>query len=431
MSTRGVTSPAAGPGDATAAAAAPAPLDSERVRAAFPILDRQVNGSPLSYLDSGASALTPDPVLEAMDRFERSSYSNVHRGAHTLATEATEAYEGARAIVARHLGAVPRDVIFTRSVTGSLNLIARAWGDQNVGPGDRILVTEMEHHANIVPWYQLAERTGATLDWVEIDDEGKLDLDSFHDALERGPKVFAFAHVSNVLGTVNDVANLAAEARAAGALVVVDGAQAAPKMRLDMAAIGADFYAFTGHKLYGPTGIGVLWGRRELLEAMEPFEGGGSMINKVTRDKITWAPPPARFEAGTPPITQAVGLGAAIEWVEAIGLDQIAAHELEISAYALPRLAEVPGLTIFGPPTVEDRTAIFSFDLEGVHPHDVSEILDRHGVEVRTGHHCAQILMGRLDVAATTRASIGVYSTNEEIDRLIDGLHDVRRVFQL
>jgi len=322
-------------------------------------------------------------------------------------------------------------VIFTRNVTGAINLVASSWGRANVGQGDRIVLTEMEHHSNVVPWYLLARQVGAELDWVPVTDEGRLDIEALGIALERGPKIVAVAHVSNVLGTINPIAEISRMAHDAGALVLVDGAQAAPKMSLDMANLGADFYGFTGHKLYGPTGVGVLWGRQELLDAMGPYEGGGSMIHKVTKQEITWATVPARFEAGTPPIDEAVGLAAAIDWVDELGLDAIHAHEADLTAYALERLAEVPGLRVFGPPAGDDRTGIVSFELEGVHAHDVSEILDRHAVAVRAGHHCAQVLMERLGVAATTRASFAVYNTREEVDRLIDGLLDARRVFEL
>lgn len=408
------------------------PMSVDQIREQFPILAREVKGKPLTYLDNGATAQTPLAVIDAMDTYYREFNANVHRGVHTLSEEATDLYEGARAKVAGLLGAAsPREIVFTRNVTAAFNLVAQSWGAANLGPGDRILLTEMEHHANIVPWYMVAERTGAELEFAPIDEEGRLDRSALTEALARGPKVFAFTHVSNVLGTRNPVQELVAEAKAAGALTVIDGAQAVPKFPVYVAAIGADFYGFTGHKLYGPTGIGVLHGRRELLETMEPFEGGGSMINKVTPEKITWASVPARFEAGTPAIAEAAGLAVAADWVRSIGFDAIQAHEEELTAYALPRLAEVPGLTIFGPENTVDREGIISFELEGVHPHDVSEILDRHGVAVRAGHHCAQILMRRLGVAATTRASFAVYNTTEEVDTLIDALHDARRIFGL
>lgn len=403
----------------------------ESIRAEFPILSRQVNGAPLSYLDNGATVQKPSAVIEAVDEFYREHNSNVHRGAHALSAEATAIYEGARARVARLLGADRREIIFTRNVTTAINLAAQGWGADNLGPGDRIVLTEMEHHSNIVPWHLIAKRTGAVLDWVGIDDDGRLDREALTAAIARGPKVVAVTHVSNVLGTVLPVAEIVAEAKAAGALTLIDGAQAVPRMPVDVGAIGADFYCFTGHKLYGPTGIGVLHGRRGILDSMEPFEGGGSMISKVTKEQITWAETPSKFEPGTPPIAQAAGLGAAVEWVESVGLEAIGNHERELTAYALPRLAEIPGLKIFGPDDTVDREALISFEINGIHPHDVAEILDRHGVAVRAGHHCAQPLMERLDVPATTRASFAVYNSTAEVDRLIEGLHDARRIFGL
>jgi cysteine desulfurase / selenocysteine lyase len=407
------------------------PRSVDEIRAEFPILAREVHGQPIAYLDNGATAQKPLAVLEALDRFNRESNANVHRGVHTLSEEATSLYERARRRIARHLGAQDREVVFTRNVTGAINLVAGSWGRANVGAGDRIVITEMEHHSNVVPWYLLARSTGAELEWVPVTDDGRLDMEAMAAAIQSGPKIVAVAHVSNVLGTVNPIAEISRMAHDAGALVLVDGAQAAPKMALDMADLGADFYGFTGHKLYGPTGVGVLWGRQELLERMGPYEGGGSMIHKVTKQDITWASVPARFEAGTPPIDEAVGLAAAIDWLDELGLDAVHAHEAELTEYALDRLGDVPGLRVFGPPAGDDRTGIVSFDLEGVHAHDVSEILDRHAVAVRAGHHCAQVLMERLGVAATTRASFAVYNTREEVDRLVDGLLDARRVFQL
>jgi cysteine desulfurase/selenocysteine lyase len=404
----------------------------EKVRAAFPALAREVNGKPVAYLDSGASSQRVLASIQAVDRYERRHHSNVHRGSHTLSAEATEAFEGARATVADHIGAADRrEVVFVRNATEAINLVARAWGDANVGTGDRLLLTEMEHHSNIVPWQQLAERVGAEVDWVPIDEEGALDMEAFTALLERGPKLVAVTHVSNVLGTENPLAEISRMAHAAGALVLADGAQAAPKLPLEMAELGVDFYAITGHKLYAPTGIGALWGRLELLRELPPFLGGGSMIRKVTREGTTYADPPARFEAGTPAIAQAIGMASAMRWLDALGMDAVREHEQEIAGYALGRLGEVPGLRIFGPPPGPDRLGPVSFEIEGIHAHDVSEILDRHGVAVRAGHHCAQILMDRLGVAATARASFGVYTTEEEIDRLVEGLEDARRVFGL
>ncbi|MFT3865788.1 MAG: Fe-S cluster assembly ATPase SufC [Solirubrobacterales bacterium] len=405
----------------------------ERVRAQFPLLEREVNGVPVAYLDSGASSERVLASIEAVDEYERRHHSNVHRGSHTLSAEATEAYEGARSTVARHLGAADRrEVIFVRNATEAINLVARAWGDANVGAGDRILLTEMEHHSNLVPWQQLAERVGATVDFAPIDDEGLLDLEALRALLERGPKLLAITHVSNVLGTENPLAEISAMAHEAGALVLADGAQSAPKLPLDMAELGVDFYAITGHKFYGPTGIGALWGRLDLLRAMPPFLGGGSMIRKVSRDGTTYADVPARFEAGTPAIAQAIGMAAALDWLDGeLGMEAVRDHERAIADYTLARLAEVPGLQVFGPPRGPERLGPVSFELDGIHAHDVSEILDRHGVAVRAGHHCAQILMERLGVTATARASFGVYTTTEEIDRLVTGLEDARQVFGL
>jgi cysteine desulfurase/selenocysteine lyase len=406
------------------------PIDS--VRADFPALAREVAGAPVAYLDSGASAQQVLASIEAVDDYTRRHHSNVHRGSHTLSAEATELYEEARRTVAAHLGAADRrEIVFVRNATEAINIVARAWGDANVGAGDRLLLTEMEHHSNIVPWQQLAERVGAEIDWAPLDDEGRLEMDAFGALLERGPKLVAVAHISNVLGTENPLAEIARLAHDAGALVLADGAQAAPKLPLDLAELGVDFYAMTGHKAYAPTGIGALWGRLELLREMPPFLGGGSMIRKVSREGTTYADPPARFEAGTPAIAQAVGLAAALRWLDALGMERVRDHEREVADYALSRLAEVPGLTIFGPPRGPDRLGPVSFELEGIHAHDVSEILDRHGVAVRAGHHCAQVLMDRLGVAATARASFGVYTTPAEIDRLVDGLEDARRVFGL
>jgi cysteine desulfurase / selenocysteine lyase len=404
----------------------------EKVRAAFPALEREVHGRPVAYLDSGASAQRVLASIQAVDRYERTHHSNVHRGSHTLSAEATAAYEGARATVADHLGAADRrEVIFVRNATEAINLVARAWGDANLGAGDRIVLTEMEHHSNVVPWQQLAERVGAEIDWVPVGEDGLLDMNAYAALLERGPKLVAVAHVSNVLGSENPVAEIARLAHEAGALVLADGAQAAPKLPLDIGELGVDFYAITGHKLYAPTGIGALWTRLELLRAMPPFLGGGSMIRKVTKGGTTYADPPARFEAGTPAIAQAIGMASALRWLDGLGMESVLEHEREIADYALERLAEVPGLRIFGPPASSERLGPVSFELEGVHAHDVSEILDRHGVAVRAGHHCAQPLMERLGIAATARASFGVYTTAEEIDRLVEGLHDARKVFGL
>jgi len=404
----------------------------EKVRAAFPALEREVHGRPVAYLDSGASSQRVLASIQAVDRYERAHHSNVHRGSHTLSAEATAAYEGARATVADHLGAADRrEVTFVRNATEAINLVARAWGDANVGAGDRIVLTEMEHHSNVVPWQQLAERSGAEIDWVPVADDGLLDMDAYRALLEHDPKLVAVTHVSNVLGTENPLAEIARLGHEAGALVLADGAQAAPKLPLDLTELGVDFYALTGHKLYAPTGIGALWAKLDLLRAMPPFLGGGSMIRKVTKEGTTYADPPARFEAGTPAIAQAIGMASALRWLDGLGMDAVLEHERQIADYALARLEEVPGLRVFGPPRGSERIGPVSFELEGVHAHDVSEILDRHGVAVRTGHHCAQPLMDRFGIAATARASFGVYTTAEEIDRLVEGLHDARKVFEI
>jgi cysteine desulfurase / selenocysteine lyase len=409
-----------------------APFPIEKVRAAFPALQREVHGRPVAYLDSGASAQRVLASIQAVDRYERAHHSNVHRGSHTLSAEATAAYEGARATVADHLGAADRrEVVFVRNATEAINLVARAWGDVNLGAGDRVVLTEMEHHSNVVPWQQLAERAGADIDWVPVGKDGLLDMDAYATLLEHRPKLVAVTHVSNVLGTENPVAEIARLAHEAGALVLVDGAQAAPKLPLDVAELGADFYALTGHKLYAPTGIGALWAKLDLLRAMPPFLGGGSMIRKVTKRGTTYADPPARFEAGTPAIAQAIGMASALRWLDGLSMDAVRDHERAIAGYALERLAEVPDLRVFGPPPGPERLGPVSFELEGVHAHDVAEILDRHGVAVRAGHHCAQPLMDRLGIAATARASFGVYTTEEEIDRLVESLHDARKVFGL
>jgi cysteine desulfurase/selenocysteine lyase len=415
----------------TATTAPALPRSLEEIRAEFPILARQIHGQPLAYLDNGATAQKPLAVIDALDRYWRQHNANVHRGVHTLSEEATAMYEDARETVASHLGAGRRELIFVRNATEALNLVAYSWGRTNLSADDRIVVTEMEHHSNVVPWYQVAQEKNAHLDWAPITDEGTLDMDALAALLERGPKLVCVTHVSNVLGTINPIREIAQMAHDAGALVVVDGAQAGPKLELDMAELGADFYAVTAHKMYGPTGIGALFGRRELLEEMPPFIGGGSMIRKVSKELITWAALPAKFEGGTPAIGEAVGFGAAVRWLDQLGLPAVHAAEAELTSYALERVAEVPGLTLFGPPAGDERGGIVSFAMDGVHAHDVSEILDRHGVAVRAGHHCAQVLMERLGVPATTRASFAVYNTRAEVDRLIGGLIDARRVFEL
>jgi cysteine desulfurase/selenocysteine lyase len=392
----------------------------------FPTLERD----GVVYLDSGATSQTPAAVMAAMDDYYASHRASVHRGVYPLAVEATELYEGARTRAAEWLGADPRATIFTKNASEAINLVAYAWGRDNLDAGDRVLVTEMEHHSNIVPWQIAASWSGAVVDYLRVDAEGKLSLDELDEKLAGGDvKLVAVAHVSNVLGTINPVAEIARRAHAAGALVLVDGAQAVPQMPVWLPDVDADFYAWTGHKAYGPTGIGVLHSRHEILEAMPPFLGGGHMISSVGFDGSTWAESPAKFEAGTSPIAEAAGLGAAVDFLQEIGMDSVRAHELDIARYALTRLAEVPGLTTYGPPSAEDRGALVSFALDVAHPHDVAEILGRRGVCVRAGHHCAQPLMRCLGVAATTRASFAIHTTHADIDALIDGLHEVRRIF--
>jgi cysteine desulfurase/selenocysteine lyase len=386
----------------------------------FPVLAQE----GLTYLDSAATAQTARPVLEAMDEYYTEYRASIHRGVYPLAARATDAYEGARERVAAFAGSTAGETVFTRNATEAINLVAYSWGRANVGPDDLVVLSQMEHHANIVPWQLL----GCKLAYIPMHDDGSLDLDAYDALLEQGPKLVAVAHVSNVVGTINPVAEIAARAHAAGALVLVDGAQAVPSMAVDVAEIDADFYAWTGHKAYGPTGIGVLHGRRSLLEEMPPFLGGGHMIARVGEDGSTWAEPPAKFEAGTMMVAEAIGLGAATEFLDGIGMDAVWEHSRDVVGYAVDRLREVPGLTLYGP-DVEHRGSVCAFALDGVHPHDVAEILGREGVCVRAGHHCAQPLMRRLGVSATSRASFAVHSTHEEVDRLIAGLETVRGVF--
>jgi cysteine desulfurase/selenocysteine lyase len=392
----------------------------------FPSLDRD----GLVYLDSGATSQTPRTVLDAMDDYYSHHRGSVHRGVYPLAAEATELFEGARERVARFVNWAAAETIFTRNVTEALNLVAYAWGDANVGPGDRVVVTEMEHHSNFVPWQQLALRRGAAFSVVGIDDEGQLRLEELDALLAGGDvKVVAVAHISNVVGTINPLEEIVRRAHDAGAIVVVDGAQAVPQIPVDLGALGADFYGWTGHKAYGPTGIGVLHGSAELLAAMPPFLTGGHMIASVSVEETRWAQSPAKFEAGTSNIAEAIGLGAAVDFLEGIGMEHVRAHERELVAYTLEHLRAVPGVSIDGPPDPAQRGALVSFALEGIHPHDVAEILGRDGICVRAGHHCAQPLMRRLGVGATSRASFGVHNTDEDVDALIAGLAKVQEIF--
>ncbi|NTW97745.1 MAG: cysteine desulfurase [Oscillochloris sp.] len=405
-------------------------FDVLALRREFPILQQQVNGKPLAFLDSGASSQKPRQVIECLEDYYRRYNANVHRGVYKLSEEATFAYERARGKVARFIGANnKREIIFTRNSTEAINLVAYAWGGANIREGDRILLTIMEHHSNIVPWQMLAQRTGAKLDYIGLTPEGRLDLSDLDRKLSQGVKLVAVTHQSNVLGTINPVAMLAERAHAVGAKILLDGAQSVPHMPVDVKALGCDFIAFSGHKMCGPTGIGALWARRSILEAMPPFLGGGSMIEVVGLESSTYAEVPARFEAGTPAIGEAIALGEACDFLSGVGMDSIYQHEQELLGYALDRLAGVAGLRILGPQDTEQRGAALSFTLEGVHPHDVAAILDGEGVAVRAGHHCTQPLHRFYDIPATTRASFYIYNTAEEVDRLAVGLEKARKLF--
>jgi cysteine desulfurase/selenocysteine lyase len=408
----------------------PLKLDAHALRADFPILAQEIHGKPLAYLDSAVTAQKPRQMLDAMTSFYETSYANVHRGVYALAERATEAFEGAREKVARFVNAPSsREIVFTRNATEALNLVAYAWGFSNLGPGDVVVVTELEHHSNFVPWQYVARKRGAEFRMIPLTESGELDLDSLDGLAREGQvKVVATNLVSNALGTINPVERLAAWAHDQGAIMVVDAAQGAPHRKIDVQALGCDFLAFSAHKLCGPSGVGALWGRRELLEAMEPFNLGGHMIRKVQFEETTWGDLPHKFEAGTAPIAEAVGFGAAIDYVSAAGLEAIERHEHELVEYALEKISDVPGIQLYGP-SPDHRAGIVSFNMEGVHPHDVAQVLDWEGVAIRAGHHCCQPLMQRLGVAATNRASFYLYTVPEEIDRLAEGLFRVRKVF--
>ena len=404
------------------------PLDANALRADFPVLSRTVHDRPLVYLDNAATTQKPLVVLETLDRYYREYNSNVHRGVHRLSQEATEAFEAARVTVQRFLGAAAsHEILFTRGTTESVNLVANAWGRANVGPGDEILVTEMEHHSNIVPWQMLCEAVGATLRVLPMDDEGALRMEVLDEVLTERTRLVAVVHVSNALGTHNPVETIIERAHTVGALVLVDGAQSIPHLPVDVQALDADFYALSGHKAYGPTGIGVLYGKSALLEAMPPWQGGGDMIRMVTFEKTTYNDLPAKFEAGTPDVSGAIGLAAAFDYIEGIGRDRIAAHEADLLAYGTELLADIPEVRFIG--TAPQKAAVISMLFEGVHPHDVGTILDREGVAVRTGHHCAYPVMQHFGVPATTRASLAVYNTREDLDALAAALVRVREVF--
>ncbi len=415
---------------ASPAAATAAPWDVEAVRAEFPGLAQAVHGHALAYLDNAATAQKPRVVLDAIERYYRQDCGNIHRSVHQLGERATEAYERARRTAQQFLGAAePREIVFTRGATEAVNLVAAGYGGATLRAGDEILLTGMEHHSNIVPWQLIAERTGARIVVAGLNDRGEVETAEFERRLSSRTKIAAFTHVSNALGRVNPVAAWAARAHAAGAIVVVDGAQSVPHLPVRMAELGCDFFAFSGHKVFGPTGIGVLWGRAALLEAMPPYQGGGDMIAAVSFEKTTYNQIPYKFEAGTPHIAGAIGLGAALEYVAGLGLDRAAAYEQELADYGARLLAGIRGLRLIG--EARDRTAVFSFAFDGVHPHDVATILDAEGIAVRAGHHCAQPVMERFGLPATTRASLAFYNTRAELDRLAAALEKVRRVFQI
>jgi len=411
------------------AAAVPA-LDPHALRADFPILAERPHGKPLVYLDSAATSQKPLAVIEAMDRYYREYNANVHRGIYEISERATAAYEGARAQVARLINAPSaQEIVWTRNATEAINLVAYSWGRRHLGPGDAIVLTEMEHHANLVPWQILAQEVDGDLEFIPITDDGLLRLDVFEVLLRLHPRLVAFTHVSNTLGTINPVREMVEMAHAAGALVLVDGAQAVPHLPVDVQEIGADFYVFSGHKMLGPTGSGVLWGRRELLEAMPPFMAGGDMIREVKLRRSEFNDVPWKFEAGTPDISAAIGLGVAADYLRELGMDRVREHERQLVAYALETLArEVPGIALYGPPA-DVRGGVVPFNLPGIHPHDVAQILDREGICIRAGHHCTMPLHERLDLAATGRASFSVFTTTEDIDALAAGLREVQRVF--
>ena len=407
-----------------------AAIDVAAIKADFPILGRSVHGAPLVYLDSAATSQKPTAVLDAMEAYYRETNANVHRGVYELAAEATNRFEHGRDAVARLIGAPREGVILTKNASEAINLVAWAWGVRTLKPGDRVLVTEMEHHSNIVPWQIVAGITGAEVVFAPVTPEGELDMDSLHESIRSGVRMVAVAHASNVLGTINPVAEIARMAHDAGALCLIDGSQAVPHMPVDVPALGADFYAFTGHKMLGPTGIGVLVGRVDVLESMEPFLGGGEMISDVTTAGSSWAQLPWKFEAGTPPIAEAVGLGAAADYLANVGLDAIRAHEVELTGHMLDALAEVDGITVYGPKDPEVRGGAVSFSLPDIHPHDIAQLIDREGVCVRAGHHCAKPLMRVLGVGATARASTYLYNSHEDIDTLVRALGNARAMFK-
>ena len=407
-----------------------ATFDPVTIRREFPTLEQSVNGRPLVYLDNAATSQKPRVVLDALRAYYENDNSNVHRGIHELSRRATVAYEESRAKVAGWVGAAePSEIIWTRGTTEAINLVSTAWGLDNVGEGDEILISVLEHHSTIIPWQLLPRRTGAVIKYIELDEQGRWILDELPRLLTDRTKVVAISHVSNALGTVNPVKRVAAAAHEVGALVLVDGAQGAVHMKVDVQELGVDCYAFSGHKMCGPTGIGALWARRDLLDSMEPYQGGGEMIHFVGRDESSWATVPHKFEAGTPNIAGAIGMGTAIDFLSGVGMDAIAKHEHALLGYALERMSAVDGIRIYGPQSPDEHSALISFTLGDAHPHDISTILDSEGIAVRAGHHCAQLAMQHFGISATARASIYLYNTESDIDRLIEGLEQVRGIF--
>lgn len=405
-------------------------LNLEKIRKDFPILERETRpGVRVTYLDSTATSQKPVQVIEAMNEYYRHSNANIHRGVHTLAEEATAMYEGAREKIAKFINASSsREVIYTRNTTESINLVAYSWARANLKAGDLVILTEMEHHSNLVPWHMLQMERGIELEFISVTEDGLLDLETYRSLLSRRPKLVSFTHMSNVLGTINPAAEIIRLAHEAGAIALVDGAQSVPHLQVDMQALDADFYAFSAHKMCGPTGIGALYGKSALLEAMPPFMGGGDMIKEVKLRSFRANTLPHKFEAGTPAIAEAIGFGAAVDYLSTIGMDKIAAHEHEITEYALDRLEEIPGVKLFGP-SADKKGGVAAFTLDGIHPHDVAQILDRDGIAVRAGHHCAQPLHEKFGIPATSRASFYLYSTKEEVDLLVNGIYKVKEMF--
>ncbi len=406
-------------------------LDIKRIREDFPILQRRVYGKPLVYLDNAATSQKPRSVIDALVQYYEGYNANIHRAVHCLGEEATEAYEQARAKVAAFINAPsPECIIFTRNTTEAINLVAYTWGRANIHEGDEILLTQMEHHSNLIPWQRLAAEKGATVRYIGLTDQQTLALDGMENLLDARTRLVAMPHVSNSMGTINPVEKIAAAARRNGSLFLVDGAQSAPHLKVDVQAIGCDFYAFSSHKMLGPTGVGVLYGRREVLEAMEPFLGGGEMVRRVTFEGATWNDLPWKFEAGTPNIADVIAFGAAIDYLEDLGMDAVRAHEIELTGYALQQLRKLDNITIYGPPDARDRGGVISFNFGDLHPHDVGTVLDRHGIAIRAGHHCTQPLMRSLGISGTARASFYVYNTPEEVDVLVEALRSARVFFR-